>query len=96
MNQRGSAVRGRAGNTVPLAKSVSGSSGSSEHPLSPGYFKYNGTLARMESHAGRPKYWNGSKWVWVADIFDFDHHAHRIDRKKAENLAQGLNIKGAF
>ena len=67
-----------------------------EHPLRPGYYDWEGRLARRTEHAGRPEFYNGQEWRWVSDLGDFEHEATRISMEQAQKLAQQHNLTGPF
>lgn len=78
------------------AMSTPGSETENADMLAPGYFSYDGSLARMQVRAGRPQVWSGTKWEWVKDIGSFDHSATRLSSEEAEKTAHELGIKGSF
>jgi hypothetical protein len=60
------------------------------HALRPGYYIWEGRLARRAEQSQRPEVWNGQEWTWVQSLSQFDHEATRLSCDKALKFGDNL------
>jgi hypothetical protein len=62
--------------------------------VEPGYFDYDGHLARRREHGQRAEVFKDGKWKLVPNMAHFLHEATDLTKDEAENRAAREGVKG--
>lgn len=62
--------------------------------VSPGYFDYDGRLARRVEHGQRAEVWNGVEWKLVPNMAHFLQEATRMEIAEVEARAIEEGVEG--